>query len=127
MPSQSLTLPSKTAALLTARLSPTSRIGYTKRTGVSSSDPHQRLLLHPYVATQLCRLSEGHKDQPQTFISTSEKPASSPEHGRVSLLDRMGANRTTKIVIVVFLCIYGTMETIFYVTAAYRHLSKRSH
>lgn len=35
----------------------------------------------------------------------------------------MGANRTTKIFIIVFLSIYGTMETLFYASAACRYFS----
>lgn len=36
----------------------------------------------------------------------------------------MGANRNTKIVIIVFLSIYGTMETLFYANATYRYFLK---
>lgn len=44
---------------------------------------------------------------------------------RQSVLDRMGATRTVKIVVIVFICIYGTMETIFYGAALYRYLTKK--
>ena len=37
----------------------------------------------------------------------------------------MGATRTVKIVVIGFLCIYGTMETVFYANAAYRYFTKK--
>lgn len=87
--------------------------------------------LHPYLssrpdqaAMQLRHLGSGPRDRTQASSTASEKPASSIKGGRLSVLDRMGANRTTKIVIIVFLCVYGTMETIFYANAAYRYFSK---
>lgn len=73
---------------------------------------------------QLRHNSGNPRVRPEAPATASKKPASSKKEGRLSVLDRMGANRTTKIVIIVFFSIYGTMETLFYANAAYRYFSK---
>lgn len=97
-----------------------------KHVRVSQPSLHQHLLLRPNAATQLRRLGDNPRIRPQNSATASEKPDSSKKGGRLSVLDRMGANRTTKIIIIVFLSIYGTMETIFYANAAYRYFSTQN-
>ncbi|KAI3397083.1 hypothetical protein diail_11225 [Diaporthe ilicicola] len=80
--------------------------------------------LRPGVGTQLRQLGSGPQARPQASATAPREPASSKNEGRLSVLDLMGANRTTKLVIIVFLSVYGTMETFFYANAAYRYFSK---
>lgn len=101
-----------------------SRTAPVKHVRVSEPPLHQRLFMRPNAATQLRHLGDNPRIRPQASATASEKPDLSKKGGRLSVLDRMGANRTTKIVIIVFLSIYGTMETIFYANAAYRYFSK---
>lgn len=114
------------AALRQAAIVPfASRAGHARQIHVSRpSTNHQHHLSGPIAATQIRHLGSDSKSQPQASATASGKADSTKKEGRQSVLDRMGANRTTKIVIIVFLSIYGTMETIFYVNAAYRYFSK---
>lgn len=92
---------------------------------MSQSALHQCLSSRPdQAAMQLRHLGGNPRDRIQASVTVSEKSTSSTKQSRLSVLDRMGANRTTKIVIIVFLCIYGMMETMFYANAAYRYFSK---
>lgn len=84
------------------------------------------LLQSNRMRSQLRHLSGSTPGRSPGRATASEKPAPPKKEGRLSVLDRMGANRTTKIVIIVFLSIYGTMETLFYANAAYRYFSKEN-
>jgi hypothetical protein len=117
-------LANKTSAALAALPPIASRAGHTRHIHVSQLSTHHRFSLRPNAATQLRHIGGYPGSRPQGPATASEKPASAKKEGRLSVLDRMGANRTTKIVIIVFLSIYGTMETIFYANAAYRYFSK---
>lgn len=118
-------LVSKTSGPLATLLPRASRTAPAGHIRAGQPSLHQRLFSQPYQAgIQLRNLGGDTQDRTQASHSTSENPASSMKGGRLSVLDRMGANRTTKIVIIVFLSIYGTMETIFYANAACRYFSK---
>lgn len=66
------------------------------------------------------------QNPPQQHPVSEKKNNADPEpkQQRQSLLDQMGATRNVKIAVIIFLCIYGTMETVFYAGALYRYLSK---
>lgn len=100
---------------------------HTKHVLVNQPSLHRRLLMRPNPAMQLRHLGGNSRIRPQASATASKKPDSLKKEGRLSVLDRMGANRTTKIVIIVFLSIYGMMETIFYANAAYRYFSKEDN
>lgn len=118
-------LASKASTPLATLLHTASKTAHPKHVGMSNACPNRRLVFAPNrVGMHLRHLSGSPQDRPQANATASEKTASSKKQGRLSVLDRMGANRTTKIVIIVFLSIYGTMETIFYANAAYRYFSK---
>lgn len=118
-------LTSKSSGPLATLIPRTSRTVLMRHVRMSQSSLHQCLSSRPdQAAMQLRHLGSNPRDRIQASVTTPKKPASSTKQSRLSVLDRMGANRTTKIVIIVFLCIYGTMETIFYANAAYRYFSK---
>lgn len=119
-------LASKASTPLAILLSMASKELHVKHLRVNQPFLHQRLLMRPNAATQLRHLGDNSRIRHRASATASEKPESSKKGGRLSVLDRMGANRTTKIVIIVFLSIYGTMETIFYANAAYRYFSKQN-
>ncbi|KAK2598612.1 hypothetical protein N8I77_012008 [Diaporthe amygdali] len=114
----------KKSAPLATLLPTVPRRGHVNRVGVNRPILHQHFPFRTPTATQLRQLSENHKSRAEASATASEKTASARKEGRISVLDRMGANRTTKIVIIVFLSVYGTMETLFYANAAYRYFSK---
>lgn len=64
-------------------------------------------------------------EPPKSSAHSSSEPGAGAQPKRQSALDRMGATRTVKIVVIVFICIYGTMETIFYASALYRYLNNK--
>lgn len=118
-------LTTKSSGPLATLLPRRSRTALVRHTRMNQSSLYQCLSWRPdQAAMQLRHLSGNPRDRIQASVTASEKPAPSTKQSRLSVLDRMGANRTTKIVIIVFLCIYGTMETIFYANAAYRYFSK---
>ncbi|OIW23554.1 hypothetical protein CONLIGDRAFT_637515 [Coniochaeta ligniaria NRRL 30616] len=93
-----------------------------------------RLLLRSLAATSvhLRHLSQRPQAAEQTSPSTSATDGTAAQNSSAvkpkpqSTLDRLGATRTVKIVIIVFLCIYGTMEGIFYTTWLYRYFTNKS-
>lgn len=95
----------------------------------SAAGSRHRLLYRPITAIQLHqlrRLSQRPQDPNKPPSTPAEETAQeSSNHKPQSVLDRMGATRTVKIVVIVFFCIYATMETIFYASALYRYLSKK--
>lgn len=120
-------LASKASVPLATVLPIASRTAPLQLVRISWPSLHQRLILRSNErATQLRHYSGNPRVRPREPATASEKLDSSTKKGRISVLDRMGANRTTKIVIIVFLSIYGTMETLFYANAAYRYFSKEN-
>ena len=120
----SLFLAYKASTPLAALLRTPSRTGHAEHLRMTRFSLPNHLILRPNAATQLRHLGGNSQVRPQTSATASDKPASQKKEGRLSVLDRMGANRTTKIVIIVFLSVYATMETLFYANAAYRYFSK---
>ena len=57
--------------------------------------------------------------QSSTVGKTESKPA--PSWPQIKVLDQLGASRGVKIVVIICLSIFGTMETIFYAKAALRY------
>ncbi|KAL1852343.1 hypothetical protein Daus18300_012238 [Diaporthe australafricana] len=112
------------AALATLANTASERTGHASYANaiIPTRSHRNRIFFTP--KSQRRHLSDGPQVRPQASATASKRPVPSTKEGRLSVLDRMGANRTTKIVIIVFLSIYGTMETLFYANAAYRYFSK---
>lgn len=88
----------------------------------SSQHPHSAIRSYRRYTTQ----DQSRHQDPlrQLPVSGKNQKASGPATRRQSVLDRMGATRNIKIAVIVFLCIYGTMETIFYAGVLYRYFTK---
>lgn len=88
----------------------------------SFQPPHNTIRSYRRYTTQ----NQNHHQDPlrQLPVSGKNQKASGPAPRRQSVLDRMGATRNVKIAVIVFLCIYGTMETIFYAGVLYRYFTK---
>lgn len=94
------------------------------------SDPLARTFTQSrYLSQSSRRLASADKprnaEPPKSSAHSSSEPGAGAQPKRQSTLDRMGATRTVKIVVIVFICIYGTMETIFYAGALYRYLNNK--
>jgi hypothetical protein len=72
-------------------------------------------------STQQVRHSERRSENTQQR-PISDKLGSKPaSQGPLATLDKLGATRTVKVVIIIFISILGTMETIFWFNAAWRY------
>lgn len=87
---------------------------------------HHGILARPLTAIPVRRISQGPQgsDQPPVSNKCSAEPSAKPK--RQSILDQMGATRTVKIVVIVFISIYATLETIFYAKALYHYFHKKT-
>lgn len=121
---------STSTAMLARRISSTA---YARVPALGSTAVRNRLMLRSLAATgmplrHVSQHPEG-VDQTSPLASATESRTSHQKSAvkpkRQSALDRLGATRTVKVVIIVFLCIYGTMEGIFYTTWLYRYLTNK--
>ncbi|KJF60800.1 uncharacterized protein CIMG_12134 [Coccidioides immitis RS] len=98
-------------------------LGYGQLTRMVAASGFRQRSLRPRGMPHFRCINEGRNGNAWPS-DTTNKPgsrATTASTPRVPILDQLGASRPVKITIIICLCIFGTMETVFYAKAAMRY------